>query len=68
MWWDGSTGPAARDIGVEAVVTCVDVDGWWDAVTGDEDLDDDRTVAQVAVGKVAFADALVVHPSARVRG
>ncbi|ORL96885.1 cobalamin biosynthesis protein CobW [Prescottella equi] len=58
-------GPAARDIGVEAVVTCVDVDGWWDAVTGDEDLDDDRTVAQVAVGQVAFADALVVHPSAR---
>lgn len=58
-------GPAARDIRVEAVVTCVDVDGWWDAVTGDEDLDDDRTVAQVAVGQVAFADALVVHPSAR---
>lgn len=57
-------GPAARDVRVEGVVTCLDVDGWWDAVTGDEDLDDDRTVAQVAVGQVAFADALVVADAA----
>lgn len=57
-------GPAARDVRVDAVVTCLDVDTWWAAVTGDEDLDDDRTVAQVAVGQVAFADALVVVASA----
>ncbi|RVW06327.1 cobalamin biosynthesis protein CobW [Rhodococcus spongiicola] len=53
-------GPAGRDVRIEAVVTCLDVEPWWEEVTGDEDLDDDRTVAQVAVGQVAFADALVV--------
>ncbi|MFM1727318.1 GTP-binding protein [Prescottella soli] len=53
-------GPASRDVRVEAVVACLDTHAWWEAVTGDEDLDDDRTVAQVAVGQAAFADALVV--------
>ena len=57
-------GPAGRDVRVEAVLTCLDTETWWDAVTGDEDLDDDRTVAQVAVGQAAFADALVVDDSA----
>lgn len=57
-------GPAARDVRVAGVVTCLSADAWWDAVTGDEDLDDDRTVAQVAVGQVAFADALVVDDGA----
>ncbi|MCL2534408.1 MAG: GTP-binding protein [Nocardiaceae bacterium] len=53
-------GPASRDVRVEAVVTCLDTETWWEAVTGDDDLDDDRTLAQVAVGQVSFADALVV--------
>ncbi|WP_442971862.1 ribosome hibernation factor-recruiting GTPase MRF [Rhodococcus sp. WMMA185] len=53
-------GPASRDIRIEAVVTCLDAELWWEDVTGDEELDDDRTVAQVAVGQAAFADALVV--------
>ncbi|RDI35657.1 G3E family GTPase [Rhodococcus sp. AG1013] len=53
-------GPAVRDVRVDAVVTCLDAGEWWLAATGDDDLDDDRTVAQVAVGQVAFADALVV--------
>ncbi len=57
-------GPAGRDVRVEAVVACLDTEAWWEAVTGDEDLDDDRTVAQVAVGQVAFADALVVDDRA----
>ena len=37
---------------------------WLADATGDEALDDDRTVAQVAVGQVDFADALVVSGSA----
>lgn len=53
-------GPAGRDVRIEGVLTCLDSTTWWDAVTGDEDLDDDRTLAQVAVGQAAFADALVV--------
>ncbi|MEV0946156.1 GTP-binding protein [Rhodococcus sp. NPDC049939] len=57
-------GPAGRDVRIEAVVTCLDVEPWWEAVTSEEDLDDDRTVAQVAVGQVAFADALVVDDCA----
>ena len=61
-------GPAARDVRVDAVVTCIDGRTWLDDATGDVDLrpgtDDDRTVAQVVVGQVEFADALVVAPGA----
>lgn len=61
-------GPAARDVRVEAVVTCLDAQTWLDDATGDVDLrpgtGDDRTVAQVVVGQVEFADALVVAPGA----
>lgn len=61
-------GPAARDVRIEAVVTCLDAQTWLDDATGDVDLrpgtDDDRTVAQVVVGQVEFADALVVAPGA----
>lgn len=61
-------GPAGRDVRVEAVVTCVDGQEWLADATGEDTLaerglataDDDRTVAQVAVGQVDFADALVV--------
>ncbi|MFE3444284.1 ribosome hibernation factor-recruiting GTPase MRF [Nocardia sp. NPDC059180] len=61
-------GPASRDVRIEAVLTCVDARVWLSEATGDETLaecgiataDDDRTVAQVAVGQVDFADALIV--------
>ncbi|WP_328388402.1 ribosome hibernation factor-recruiting GTPase MRF [Nocardia sp. NBC_00416] len=60
--------PAARDVRVAAVLTGIDARTWLAAATGDEALeelgwawaDDDRTVAQLAVGQVDFADALVV--------
>ncbi|MBB4911122.1 ribosome hibernation factor-recruiting GTPase MRF [Actinophytocola algeriensis] len=49
---------------IEAVVAVVDEGRWLAAATGDEPLDltpgDDRTLAQVAVGQVEFADAIVV--------
>ncbi|MGW4768964.1 ribosome hibernation factor-recruiting GTPase MRF [Nocardia sp. NPDC004278] len=61
-------GPAGRDVRVEAVLTCVDARTWLADATGEDTLaergaaivDDDRTVAQVAVGQVDFADAVVV--------
>lgn len=54
---------------IESVVTTIDVDSWLDDATGDQNLaerdlaatpDDERTVAQVAVAQVEFADALVL--------
>lgn len=61
-------GPAAGDVRVAAVLTAVDARTWFAAATGEETLaeldwawaDDDRTVAQLAVGQAEFADALVV--------
>lgn len=53
-------GPASRDVRVESVVTCIDAQTWLDDATGDDELDDGRTVAQLAVGQVDYADALVV--------
>ncbi|MEU4316970.1 GTP-binding protein [Nocardia sp. NPDC024068] len=61
-------GPAARDVRVAAVLTTIDARTWLTAATGDETLaehgwaraDDDRTVAQLAVGQVDFADAVLV--------
>jgi G3E family GTPase len=49
-------------VDIEAVVAVVDDGDWLTAATGDEPLipDDDRTLAQVAVGQVEFADAVVV--------
>ncbi|MFI9510410.1 ribosome hibernation factor-recruiting GTPase MRF [Nocardia sp. NPDC052566] len=60
-------GPAGRDVRVDAVLTCLDAETWLSDATGDETLaeygvataDDERTVAQVAVGQAEFADALV---------
>lgn len=66
-------GPAGRDVRVEAVLTCVDAATWLQDATGEDTLDergvraadtDERTVAQVAVGQVEFADALVVTGAA----
>ncbi|WP_238072288.1 GTP-binding protein [Rhodococcus zopfii] len=68
-------GPAARDVRVEAVVTCLDAQTWLDDATGDVDLrpgtDDDRTVAQVVVNDVFVAatgadDALGRFDSERI--
>ncbi|MEV0297235.1 GTP-binding protein [Nocardia sp. NPDC050710] len=60
-------GPAGRDVRIEAVLACLDGRSWLADATGEETLaerglaaaDDDRTVAQVAVGQVDFADAVV---------
>ncbi|MFB7876301.1 ribosome hibernation factor-recruiting GTPase MRF [Nocardia sp. NPDC056064] len=65
---DRVDGPASRNVRIEAVLTCLDGHEWLGDATGDEALadrglaaaDDERTVAQVAVGQVEFADALVV--------
>ncbi|MFD6856872.1 ribosome hibernation factor-recruiting GTPase MRF [Rhodococcus sp. NPDC060090] len=54
--------PASRDVRIEGTITCVDAATWLDDATGDEELDDERTLAQVVVGQVEFADALVVCP------
>jgi G3E family GTPase len=53
-------GPSARDVRIEAVVTCVDADVWLAQAIGDDDLDDGRTVAQVVVAQAEFADAVVL--------
>lgn len=69
-------GPAARNVRVEAVLACLDGEHWLADATGDETVaergsaaagagvptadDDDRTVAQLAVGAVEFADAVLV--------
>lgn len=61
-------GPAGRSVRVESVLTCLDAADWLADATGEETLaerghvpaDDDRTVAQLAVGQVEFADALLV--------
>jgi G3E family GTPase len=53
-------GPAARDVHIEAVITCVDSGAWLTQALGDHELDVGRTVAQVAVGQAEFADLLVL--------
>ncbi|WP_036505469.1 ribosome hibernation factor-recruiting GTPase MRF [Nocardia aobensis] len=67
-------GPAARDVRIEAVVTGLDARSWLPDALSDETIDeraggpgdDDRTVAQLAVGQVEFADALVVFGTDQV--
>ncbi|MBK0866451.1 GTP-binding protein [Saccharopolyspora sp. HNM0986] len=60
--------PVVEDVELRAVVAAVDLPSWLDDAGGDEPLherglsgspDDERTVAQVAVGQVEFADAVV---------
>ncbi|MHC9295502.1 ribosome hibernation factor-recruiting GTPase MRF [Mycobacterium sp. LTG2003] len=53
-------GPAAGDVVISAVVTCIDTDVWMTHATSDEEVDDFRPVAQVVVGQVEFADVLVL--------
>ncbi|ORV87922.1 ribosome hibernation factor-recruiting GTPase MRF [Mycolicibacterium iranicum] len=57
--------PASRDVSIAAVVTAVDTSSWLPDALGEDELDDGRTVAQVAVAQVEFADVLVLtrpHP------
>lgn len=53
-------GPAARDVEVAAVVTCIDSSTWLGRALGDAELNDGRTVAQVVVGQAEFADVVVL--------
>ncbi|RBM22593.1 cobalamin biosynthesis protein CobW [Prauserella sp. PE36] len=65
--------PVVEDVDVEAVVTVVDAASWLADATGDDTLeerglrgapDDERTLAQVALAQVEFADVLVFAGSA----
>lgn len=53
-------GPAARDVEIAAVLTCIDATTWLGRALGDDGLNDGRTVAQVVVGQAEFADVLVL--------
>lgn len=53
-------GPAARDVEIAAVITCVDSLTWLGRALGDAELNDGRTVAQVVVGQAEFADVVVL--------
>jgi G3E family GTPase len=66
---DGRDRPVSDRVRVDAVLAVIDGDRWLADVTGGDDLadrglattsDDDRTVAQVALGQVAFADAVLL--------
>ncbi len=52
-------GPAARDVEIAGVITCVDSSAWLPSALGDDELDDGRTVAQVVVEQTEFADIVV---------
>ncbi|MVU82937.1 cobalamin biosynthesis protein CobW [Nocardia sp. ET3-3] len=64
-------GPAGRTVRIDSVLTCVDARDWLADATGDETFaerghataEDERTMAQLAVGQVEFADALLVFDS-----
>lgn len=56
-------GPAARDVEIDAVITCLDVERWLPQALGDVMLGDGRTVAQVVVAQAEFADVLVGGPA-----
>jgi G3E family GTPase len=66
-------GPTVTDlVSLRGVVTVLDPLRWLDDATGDDSLperglstvpDDERTVAQVAVGQAEFADVLVTLPA-----
>ena len=52
-------GPAARDVEIAGVMTCLNTHDWLADCVGEDDLDDGRTVAQVMVGQTEFADVVV---------
>jgi G3E family GTPase len=54
-------GPAALDVAIAAVVTCVDSSVWLSQALGDAELDDGRTQAQVVIGQAEFADVVVLN-------
>jgi G3E family GTPase len=54
-------GPAALDLSIAAVVTCVDTSVWLSQALGDTQLDDGRAQAQVVVGQAEFADVVVLN-------
>jgi G3E family GTPase len=54
-------GPAALDVSIAAVVTCIDSSVWLSQALGDAGLDDGRTQAQVVVGQAEFADVVVLN-------
>jgi G3E family GTPase len=54
-------GPAALDVSIAAVVTCIDSSVWLSQALGDAGLDDGRTQAQVVVGQAEFADVAVLN-------
>src|ERR1700731_3632940 len=54
-------GPAALDVSIAAVVTCVDSLVWLNQALADAELDDGRTCAQVVVGQAEFADIAVLN-------
>jgi G3E family GTPase len=54
-------GPAALDVSIAAVVTCVDSSVWLRQALGHAQLDDGRTCAQVVVGQAEFADVVVLN-------
>lgn len=65
--------PVIEDVDLRAVLTVVDCEGWLADATGDETLiernlqaspEDERTVAQVALSQVEFADLLVLAGAA----
>ncbi|MEO9330249.1 ribosome hibernation factor-recruiting GTPase MRF [Gordonia aurantiaca] len=65
---DAPAAPASSDVRIEATITVVAEQDWLLHATGDREVtevlaapvDDERTMAQLAVGQVAFADALVI--------
>lgn len=66
----GRDEPAGASVEVEAVVATVDARTWLDDATGSDVLadrglaataDDDRTLAQLVVGQVAMADAVLLE-------
>jgi G3E family GTPase len=54
-------GPAALDVSIAAVVTCVDSSEWLDQALGEDELDDGRTEAQVVIGQAEYADVVVLN-------
>lgn len=60
--------PAGHDVEIEATICGIDAPTWLTDATGDItlreadiiDVEDERTVAQLAVGQARFADALII--------
>lgn len=53
-------GPAALDVEIAAVVTCIDSVAWLNQALGEGELEDERTQAQVVIGQAEFADVVVL--------